>query len=135
MLFQTKITNTGTLACSLMKSKLSCSVIMTSRRFFDQKTKNLTPSTYMIPTIKHPKHIMVWGCISSKGVGTIHKIDSKMDAKMYVDIIRKNLGKSVRKLKMGSIGKITFQQGILLYILPPEPTMFLPHEPTIYSTT
>ena len=77
---------------------------------FRPKNKELDPK-YMIPTIKHPKHIMVWGCISSKGVGTIHKIDSKMDAKMYVDIIRKNLGKSVRKLKMGSIGKVIFQQG------------------------
>ena len=68
---------------------------------------------YTIPTVKHPMAIMVWGCMSAKGVGTLHRIEGKMDAKMYTDILSKNLGASLRKLRMGPIKSVWFQQGTL----------------------
>ena len=66
---------------------------------------------YTVPTVKHPMAIMVWGCMSSKGVGTLHRITGKMDAAMYTDILSKNLGASLRKLRMGPIKNVWFQQG------------------------
>lgn len=51
-------------------------------------------------TKKFIKHgggsIMVWGCITSKGVGKLHKIDGIMNTEVYSQIIRDNLGESVR---------------------------------------
>ena len=35
--------------------------------------------------------IMVWGCITSRGVGRIHRIDGKMDAKLYTQILQRSL--------------------------------------------
>ena len=75
-------------------------------------------SKFTIKTIKHPISIMVWGAISSKGVGTIHKIDGKMDAQKYVDILKKNLNASKQKLGMGGRGKkFIFQQGRISFWL------------------
>ena len=34
---------------------------------------------------------MVWGCITSRGVGRLHRIDGKMDAEMYTQILQKSL--------------------------------------------
>ena len=41
----------------------------------------------LIPTIKFRKYsVMVWGCISSKGVGVIRILDKIMTKEVYLDI-------------------------------------------------
>jgi len=52
------------------------------------------------PTVKHGGgNVMVWGCMSAKGVGTLHFIDGIMNADMYIDILRDQMLPSVRQLK------------------------------------
>lgn len=52
-------------------------------------------------TVKHGGgHAMVWGCVSSKGVGNLAFIDGNMTAKMYVTILQDNLKKSVEDLNL-----------------------------------
>jgi len=55
-------------------------------------SKNVTPTT------KHSKSVMVWGCVSSSGVGKLVEITSKMDAKTYVNILENNLIESANQM-------------------------------------
>ena len=43
----------------------------------------------LIPTVEFGKlSVMVWDCISSKGVGVIRILDEIMDKKVYFDILK-----------------------------------------------
>lgn len=53
-------------------------------------------------------NIMVWGAMAWRGVGKLEFIDDRMNADMYIDIIRRNLKASARKLRLGS--SFIFQQ-------------------------
>lgn len=52
--------------------------------------------------------VLVWGCMSAVGVGTLHFIDGIMDHRMYIDILKTNLPLSVAK--MGLNGDYIFMQ-------------------------
>ena len=42
----------------------------------------------LVPAVKFEKlSVMVWGCISSKGVGVIRILDEIMTKKIYLDIL------------------------------------------------
>lgn len=57
--------------------------------------------TNTTPTVKHGGgSIMLWGCMSAKGVGNIQFIDNVMDKFVYNDILRKNVKQSAAKLDM-----------------------------------
>uniref|UniRef100_A0AAY5JZU6 Transposable element Tcb1 transposase n=1 Tax=Esox lucius TaxID=8010 RepID=A0AAY5JZU6_ESOLU len=61
-----------------------------------------------IPTVKHGGgSLMFWGCVSSKGTGSLVKIDGKLNAACYQKIMADNLHSSARKLRMGP--SCTFQ--------------------------
>lgn len=50
-------------------------------------------------TVKHGGgHVMVWGCMSSAGVGNLVFIDSTMDKKQYLKILQDNLVQSAEQL-------------------------------------
>lgn len=52
----------------------------------------------IIPTVKFRKmSIMIWGCISSKGVGDLALIETTMDAQQYLNILKTHLVNSARK--------------------------------------
>lgn len=57
-------------------------------------------------------NIMVWGCITSRGMGQLHKIDGIMCGPDYVKILQKNLPATLRKHKLKKTGKdaVIFQQ-------------------------
>ena len=61
-----------------------------------------------IPTVKHcDDSIMLWGCFSSAGTGTLVRIERKMDGAKCRRIREENLLLSARKLNLG--WKFTFQ--------------------------
>lgn len=74
-----------------------------------RKNNTAYESANTLPTVKHGGgSIMVWGCMSSKGVGTIHFIDGIMNQWVYNDILKKNIKQSAEK--MGMSASYAFQQ-------------------------
>lgn len=67
-------------------------------------------------TKKHIKHgagnIMVWGCVTSKGMGRLIRIDGKMDGPAYVEILKEGLLGTLKDHRMKCTGKYgyIFQQ-------------------------
>lgn len=59
-------------------------------------------------TVKFPASIMVWGCMSAKGVGTLHFVNGLVNAQKYIDILRNSLIPSVETLTGND--EWTFQQ-------------------------
>ena len=51
---------------------------------------------------------MLWGCFSAAGTGKLVKIEGKMNAAMYRDILDENLLQSALDLKLGR--RFIFQQ-------------------------
>lgn len=63
----------------------------------------------MKATVKHGGGgVMLWGCMSSAGVGDLHFIEGNMNQFMYLDILRQHLAASARKL--GLIDNYRFYQ-------------------------
>ena len=61
------------------------------------------------PTVKHGGgSLMVWGCVSYYGVGKLCFIDGKMNGPGYVEILEKNLLRSIDQLGMRN--EYVFQQ-------------------------
>ncbi|KAK3568425.1 hypothetical protein QTP86_005885 [Hemibagrus guttatus] len=62
-----------------------------------------------IPTVKHGGgRIMLWGCFSAAGTGRLVRIERKMNAAMYSNILDENLLQSDRDLRLGQ--RFIFQQ-------------------------
>ena len=52
---------------------------------------------------------MLWGCISENGVWNIEFVNTPMDHKQYIDILKSNLNDSAEK--MSHSGRSIFQDG------------------------
>lgn len=60
-------------------------------------------------TVKHGGgNVMVWGSMAWRGAGKLTFIDSTMDHKLYIDILKKNLKPTARKFRFGN--NFIFQQ-------------------------
>lgn len=59
-------------------------------------------------TVKFPASLMVWGCMSSRGVGKLHFIDGTVNASKYQEILEKCLVPSIRQLYRNR--EVIFQQ-------------------------
>lgn len=78
------------------------------RTVWRKKNTEMQPQN-LVPTVKHGGgSVMVWGCMSAAGVGNLHFIEGIMDHKMYIRILKENLGPSAEKL--GLQGSYIFQQ-------------------------
>lgn len=67
----------------------------------------------VIPTVKFGKlSVMIWGCISSRGVGNLAFIESTIDAQQYLQILKSNLRPSAEKfgLIVDNMPKFQFYQ-------------------------
>ncbi|GFT19060.1 transposable element Tcb1 transposase [Trichonephila clavipes] len=50
------------------------------------------------PTVKHPTNVMVWGCMSSHGVGRLHIVRGTVKAIDYIEILQNKLLSTARDL-------------------------------------
>lgn len=66
-------------------------------RISDQ-TQTISQQLLTIPTVKHDKKVMIWGCISSNGVGDLYQIQGILDAVRYKQILIHHLRPSIRRL-------------------------------------
>lgn len=60
-----------------------------------RKPKTALQAKNIVPTVKFGKlSVMVWGCISSKGVGELRIFSEIMNKEFYLDILKKELTRS-----------------------------------------
>lgn len=59
--------------------------------------------------VKFPASVMIWGCMSAKGVGNLHFIDGIVNSDKYIRILRTSLLPSIEKLRTNE-GEYIFQQ-------------------------
>jgi hypothetical protein len=79
------------------------------RQWFYKKRGSATPKRGFKPTVKFGGgHVMVWGCVSSRGVGNLCLIDGVMDSSYYQDILEDNMLESAAE-HFGD-GPFIFQQ-------------------------
>ncbi|GFX19502.1 transposable element Tcb1 transposase [Trichonephila clavipes] len=50
------------------------------------------------PTVKYPTKVMVWGCMSSHGVGRLHNVRGTVKAMDYIEILQNKLLPTARDL-------------------------------------
>ncbi|GFX99580.1 transposable element Tcb1 transposase [Trichonephila clavipes] len=68
---------------------------------FGEKNKTALEPQNVLPTLKHGDgNVMVWGCVAHNGAGNLAFIDNKMNALAYIDVLRRNLLDSAKKLSM-----------------------------------
>ncbi len=83
------------------ETKIELFGINSTRCVWRKKKDEYNPKN-TIPTVKHGGgNIMLWGCLSAKGTGRLHRIEGRMDGAMYRKILANKLLPSVRALKMG----------------------------------
>ena len=63
---------------------------------------------FIRPTTKFPLSIMVWGCISRKGLGSLFIIEGSVTSEVYIKIIDQSLLPTIHKYYNGE--EIVFQQ-------------------------
>ena len=80
-----------------------------TRRYVWRKPNTAHHQKHTIPTVKHGGgSIMLWGCFSAAGPGRLVKIEGRMNAAKYTEILRDNLIQSARELRIGR--RFIFQQ-------------------------
>ena len=52
----------------------------------------------ILPTIKHPTSVMIWGCMASNGIGRLHTCEGMMNATKYAAVLETKLLASARSL-------------------------------------
>lgn len=63
----------------------------------------------LVPTVKHPQAIMVWGCFSWYGVGRLHLVEQTMNAKQYIKVLEDRLIGTIRDHFNGDVESCFFQ--------------------------
>lgn len=79
------------------------------RKYVWRKANTEFEMRHVRPTVKHGGgSVLVWGCMSWKGVGNLCFIEGIMNAEKYIDILRRNLNDSAEKLDL--MDTFIFQQ-------------------------
>ena len=69
---------------------------------------------YVRPTLKFGGgSVMVWGCMTAKGVGIVHRIVGTMTAQSYVNILSTNLPITAEKLSVIHCKKRSWSQSMM----------------------
>jgi transposase len=75
--------------------------------YFWRKDGKALSDEYIIPTTRKGKRVVVWGCISSRGVGNLVIMEGSITGEVYKTILRNNLQASADKM---GLDKFIFQQ-------------------------
>ncbi|GFX85221.1 transposable element Tcb1 transposase [Trichonephila clavipes] len=59
------------------------------------------------PTVKYPTKVMVWGCMSSHGVGRLHIVSGTVKSMDYIEILQNKLLPTARNLFWESVMDIS----------------------------
>ena len=80
------------------------------RQWVWKKAGSPLTSQHVQPTVKFGGgHVMIWGCMTAHGVGYMCRIEGKMDAELYEEILEDHLFKTMCYYKMDKCQTI-FQQ-------------------------
>ena len=90
----------GEMSSGLMKQKYNCLAIMTIIIFGGKRGSLQAEEHHPNREARGWPHHVV-GCFAAGGTGALHKIDGVMRWENYVDILKKHLKTSFRKLKLG----------------------------------
>lgn len=87
--------------------------LMSLNSTYRDRMVDTQPNTVLNPknlrgTVKHDGNVMVWSCISSRGVGKLVFIEDMMDKHKYLDILKENLMPSA--ISMGTERSFKFYQ-------------------------
>lgn len=63
----------------------------------------------LVKKVKHPASLMVWGCMSSAGVGRLYFVEGIVNAKKYIDILQNQLLPSLNEMQSPH-NEVIFQQ-------------------------
>ena len=78
--------------------------------------KNL-PDRVVKQTVKHGGgSLMLWSCMTARGVGDLQKVDGRLNAKDYISILHGDLYLSLERLGYLNPDNVIFQHDTLLYI-------------------
>jgi len=82
-----------------MRVNLIFLVRMEDAQCGEKKNCELNPNNLLL-TVKHGSgSVMVWGYMSTGGIGKLHFIEGTMNHKMYIDILKNNLAVSAEKFE------------------------------------
>ncbi len=56
----------------------------------------------ILPTVKHPMSVMVWGCMSAAGVGRLKVVEGMMNANKYIEVLTGVMLPSAREMFTGN---------------------------------
>ncbi len=62
-------------------------------------------------SVQKPASLMVWGCISTYGMGSLHVLEGTMNAEMYIKVLEQHMLPS-----RGSICSLYFVPSILRHV-------------------
>ena len=95
--------------------------------------------------VKHPASIMVWGCVSSRGVGSLHFLPRgrNLNVDAYIDVLDAHLLPSIQKLHPDDPQAVIFQHNLApahskkktIKYLEEKASMFLNGLPTHLTST
>ena len=54
-------------------------------RYVRRSTHEAYLPACMVPTMKHPLSVMIWACMSAKGVGRMQVVNGNINARVYID--------------------------------------------------
>ncbi len=90
------------------ESKFDILVGIHGRRVLRAKEEGDLPACYQ-HLVQKPASLMVWGCISAYGIGSLHVLEGTMNAERYIKLLEQHMLPSRRRLFQGR--PCVFQQG------------------------
>ncbi len=82
------------------KSKFDILVGNHGRCVLRAKEEGDLPACYQ-HSVQKPAYLMVWGCISAYGMGSLHVLEGTMNAERYIKVLEQHMLPSRRRLFQG----------------------------------
>ncbi len=72
------------------ESKFDILVVIHGHRVLRAKEEGDLPVCYQC-SVHKPASLMVWGCISAYGMGSLHVLEGTMNAEMYIKVLEQHM--------------------------------------------